>query len=173
MIKNTEHCVLCEHKKQDFTTGAYCGLTNEKPTFTNKCESKEFGDTLKKKIIEVNTKLKLIEKSTSKVFFHTGVYLFFGIVTLFFSWFYYFYMLKVGYTSTITWLAFYAGLGMFAFAFRPYYLKSRSTRLALGSKTRLDSILKIYNYSYDIAIEIIDAAHGTVETKADVEIFQN
>ena len=87
MIKNTAHCVLCEHSKKDFTTGAYCGLINEKPKFSNKCSSKKFGNVLEKKVIEFNTEIELVKHTKAKTMLHVYTFLSFAAILLIANYF--------------------------------------------------------------------------------------
>ena len=82
MIKNTTHCLICENKKVDFATGVYCSISGIKPKFIEKCSSIEFGETLEKKIVELESNLKLIENKKSGIYLHLYTFLTIGIIVL-------------------------------------------------------------------------------------------
>ena len=61
----------------DFTAGVYCSITEKKPTFVEKCTIKKFGETLEKKIVELDSNLTLIKNRKAGVTLH--LYTFSGI----------------------------------------------------------------------------------------------
>ena len=170
MIKNTEHCVLCEHKKQDFKTGAYCGLNNEKPKFLNKCSSKEFGDVLEKRIVELNTEVALVENTKSKTMLHVYTYLSFSVIVLAGDYFFTIDLWEKGWMSTITLVIGGVGLSLIPFAIMPLNKYRKGIRIAIERKNNLDEVLKLYNYSYDFDIKLAKGPHDILDIDTQVKI---
>ena len=74
-MKNTDHCLLCENKKIDFTTGVFCTLTERKPKFLKKCSDKSFQNTMIEKLFEVNYKLELVKDKKASTLLHLYTFL--------------------------------------------------------------------------------------------------
>ncbi len=172
MIKNTSHCLICENSKRDKMSGIYCGVTNEKPKFLNKCPIIKFGDLIEKKITEVNTAIKLVEITKKRTVFDSIIYFSFSCLTLIFSWGYTAKMHEIGVESSITWYTLTIGIALFIISFKKIYGYKKNLKLTQNNKVELDNLLKIYHYSYDIDISIKKAPHDTLDIETNLKIHK-
>ena len=102
MIKNTSHCLICENKKVDFTTGVYCRVNEKKPKFAEKCTIKEFGGTLEKKIVELDSNLKLIEDRKAGIYLHLYTFMGIALIVLIADYFLTTFLWETGWVTTLS-----------------------------------------------------------------------
>ena len=171
MIENTDHCLVCENSKKDFKTGTYCGITNEKPKFINKCSSKIFGKTLEQKIKDVNKAIKLVEITKGKTTLHVITYLSFSIMILIADYIITNYIWKLGWMSSVTLTIGAVGLGMIPMAIAPLNKYNRTIKLAREDKIKLDELLSVYNMSYDIEVIAKEGPHDIVDVETNLKIY--
>jgi len=69
-VQIKSHCGICDHRIYDFKTGSICGLINEAPNFTHKCNYIKPEKKLEEKIVEVHTKQKLVTKTKTDTISH-------------------------------------------------------------------------------------------------------
>ena len=167
----TFHCLLCENSRNDFKSGIFCSLTDEKPKFLNKCPNKSFEKRLEKKIEEINTKLKLVENTKPDARLHAATFLSFSIIILLADYFLSSYLWDKGWITTILIIIGAAGLGLIPFAIAPINKLKTELKLAKDDKIKLDNVLLIYGYSYDIDILIQKNIHGFAKPKTQIKIY--
>jgi membrane-bound ClpP family serine protease len=118
-MKNTDHCLLCENQKVDFTTGVYCNITGKKPKFLEKCSENSLQKTMQEKLFEANYKLKMIADKKSSTFFHLYTFLSLSAVVLIGTYIFTIYLWELGWMSSITLSISAIGLGLIPFAVAP------------------------------------------------------
>lgn len=165
------HCGICDHRIYDFQTGAICGVTNEAPDFTRKCDIIKLEKKLEEKIVDVHTKLKLVTKTKTDTISH---FIFFTIINIVIVVTYYFlavYGGNSGYAPGLRYVVI-GSICLFGIAIGPINKYRRDYKIAKNNKERLDALLKIYKLDYEVDIKIINEAHGDFDVEKEVKIFR-
>lgn len=150
----SEHCFLCENYKHDVMIGAVCGLTNEKPNFNTKCPNIVFDKKYEKHIEKVNVdfekvrKYQLITKISAIAFSLLGIAAL--AAGLYLGQYYY----ERGYLATPPIVIMVAGFSVVTGTLWSYKKYLTAYTFAKNKKSRMDSILKMYNIEYEIDIKI-------------------
>lgn len=173
MIKNTSHCLICENSKRDNMSGIYCGITNEKPKFLEKCSSKVFGETMQQKIVELDSNLKLIENMKPATMLHLYTYLGFSVTVLISNYFLTIWLWGKGWMSTISITVGAIGLGLIPLAVTPLNKYKRRINIAKENKDKLDSVLKLYNIEYEIITNLIKGPHDSIDIESNLTLIIN
>jgi hypothetical protein len=173
MIKNTAHCLICENKKIDFTTGVYCSITGEKPKFLEKCSSKDFSETMQQKIFELNYKLKMAQDRKPATMLHLYTFLGFSAAVLIATYVLTIRLWEMGWMSSITITIGAIGLGLIPVAVAPLNKYKRTLKLAFENKKELDLVLNVYNIKYEIETRLIKDVHDSIDIEADLILIKN
>jgi hypothetical protein len=184
MIKNTNHCLICEDKKMDFTIGVYCGITDEKPKFEKKCPSKGFGKTLNEKIVEIDSNLKLIENEKSITYLHLYTFLSFAAIVLIADCFFINYLWGISSLNNSYYISNYymvavpiiiasVGLGLIPYAVAPLNKFKSQRKITNNAKSELDTILNLYNIQYEIQTKLFKGSHGIIDIDNTLVMITN
>lgn len=152
-MENVSHCNFCEHKEFDFTTGNLCGLTKKKADFIKKCPKISFDTNAKEKIAEINLTYKTIKDRKVDTIGHLVIFSIIGVAVLIADIYFTQYLLESGWISTASAVGFGIGLGLIGYGFAPFIKYREEIGAAASQKDRLDTILKLYDYGYDINFE--------------------
>ena len=165
------HCGICDHRIYDFQTGAICGVTNEAPDFTHKCNVIKLEKKLEEKIVDVHTKLKLVTKTKANTISH---FILFASLNVLFWFIYYFLYVHEGNNDTIVGLPYvvFVSICLFGVAIGPVNKYVRDNKIAKKDKEHLDALLKIYKLDYEVDVNIINEAHGDFDVEKEVKIFR-
>jgi len=74
-LLSTDHCKFCDYRLLNLSKGILCGLTDERPIFSNKCSKINLKDTYKSEIEDINTKLEVAKKIKKEARLHSTFYL--------------------------------------------------------------------------------------------------
>lgn len=151
-MENVSHCNFCEHKQFDFTTGNLCGLTGKKADFIKKCSKISFGSNLKEEIAHINFEYKQLRAYKIRLIGYLILYPTLGFIVIFTA---IYYMKALHETdllivSSVGILGIGGGLSLLNNVFESYVRYNDANSTAKSQKDRLDNILKIYDYGYDI-----------------------
>lgn len=152
-MENVSHCNFCEHKQFDFTTGNLCGLTGKKADFIKKCPKISFDTNAKEKIAEINLKYKEINERKVDVIGHLILFSIIGIVVIIADIYLTKYLFEAGWISAASIVGIAIGLSLVGYGFAPFINYREANSTAKSQKDRLDGILRIYDYGYDINFE--------------------
>ncbi|WP_412984393.1 hypothetical protein [Pontimicrobium sp. IMCC45349] len=154
----------------DFKTGITCGLINRKPDFKVKCNVIKLEDTFKQQITEANVTYETIQNTRTDVFGHVII---FSIITvLLFGGGVYLlkYLYDGGFIAKLPFIIMGVGLLTLGKAFGPFNTYTRDLKAAKYHKEKIDSISKIYGYTYDINIKHIKDSLGNLSHKVDLRL---
>ena len=152
-MENVSHCNLCEHKQYDFSTGNLCGLTQKKADFIKKCSKIMLANNAKEQIAKINLEYEEIKARKVDVIGHLILFSIFGAVIIIADIYFTKYLLEAGWISTASIVGIAIGLSLIGYGFAPFVNYRETIGTAKSQKDRLDNILKIYDYGYDINFE--------------------
>ncbi|WP_420573346.1 hypothetical protein [Kordia sp.] len=170
-MNNKAHCGICDHKIYDFDIGAICGITNEAPNFSGKCNSIKPEQQLEAKIVDVHTKLKLVTKTKKDTIGHFILYSLINIAIVTLYYFIFTHEVQTGGKKGVLVIAFLS-ICLFGIAVGPINTYVIDYKIAKKAKEELDALLKIYKLDYEISIEISNEAHGDYDVEKKVKIFR-
>ena len=158
----TDHCILCDHRKVDFMTGSLCGLTEKKPDFSQKCNVIKLDEAFKDQIVDVNIDYEAVQKTRVDVFGHCIFYVLIALGFFIAGFLIGKYALDSGVISTVPLIIMGIGIVPLGMAVGPvnYYLTS--LKIAKNKKRTLDTLAKMYGYSYTIDIEHLKDSLGNL-----------
>ncbi|PCI97271.1 MAG: hypothetical protein COB15_08085 [Flavobacteriales bacterium] len=157
----------------DFTTGVYCGVTEKKPTFAEKCTIKEFGEGLEQKIVELDSNLKLIENRKSGIYLHLYTFLGIALIVLIADYLFTIALWETGWMTTITLIIGATGLGLIPYAVTPLNKFKNQLKIANKSVLELDFILELYNIQYEIETKLLKDSHDIINIENTLVIIKN
>jgi hypothetical protein len=168
-MEKTQHCVVCEHKKVDFTTGSYCGITDKKPKFLEKCRDIKLGEILEQRLSEVNVDLEKIKNKKAGVLTNVitftslsaGVFIA-GILLWQFIW-------DSGYIATLPIIVMGTGFIGIPKYLGPLFKFKNELGAAQSKKDDLDKLLDLYGVTYKLDIELKKGPHDTIDV--DKKLF--
>ncbi len=182
-INLTSHCELCLNHSVSFKKGTFCILTNEKPNFEKKCNKIKFGKNLKDKITEVNVEHKKINDEKILVYIYFTVFLLLAIAVFLLTYFFSEYIsdrLKSFFAKAqgrptglfIGSIAIFISIGvaLLSYAFGMLNKHLFDKKANLKNKNELDSIIDLYDMSYEIDVNIKDRILKPSEIKTDLKI---
>jgi len=172
-MKNTDHCLICENKKVDFTTGVYCGISGVKPKFQEKCRDKTFGKIMQEKIFETDYKLEMARDRKGATMLHLYTFLGFSAAVLIGTYILTIHLWELGWMSSITITLGAIGLGLIPVAVAPLNKYKRILNLALDNKSNIDQVLNTYGISYEINSKLIKDVHDSIDIEAELTIIEN
>lgn len=167
----TKHCQLCDHQEIDFKIGSICGLTKRKPEFVNKCVKAKLDTKLEHKIKSINVEHESVLQTKLLVYINFIVFLIIGVVVMLVGYFLAQYLLKFRVIAVAPFLISFVGLAVvLPIATGPLNKYRNDLKLAKAKKDDLDTVLKIYNINYDIAIKFGKRYHGTQDIDVDLKV---
>lgn len=89
MIKNTNHCALCDLSETNLKLGLVCSLTNDSPKFHRTCAKIKLNICLEDKLKELDEKSEELEYGKSQVIRNFLIYPTLGICVLIGDYFIY------------------------------------------------------------------------------------
>ncbi|CAL2086656.1 conserved hypothetical protein [Tenacibaculum sp. 190524A05c] len=89
MIKNTDHCALCDLSETNLKLGLVCSLTNDSPKFHHTCTKIKLNIRLEDKLKELDEKSEELEYRKSQVIRNFFIYPILGICVLIGDYFIY------------------------------------------------------------------------------------
>ena len=165
--------MVCENKKVDFTTGSYCGITDKKPKFLEKCRDIKLGDTFEKRLLEVNIDLEKIKDSKSSVVLEVVTFtsmsvgvLIAGILLWQFIW-------DSGYIATLPIVVMGAGFLGITKYLGPLFKFKQELGTAQSRKEDLDKFLELYGVTYKLDIELRKGPHDTIDVEKKLFVDYN
>ena len=171
-MQQTRHCALCENEVKSLETGVTCKLNGEKPDFNKFCLNILLDKKFKSKLENTNLKLERINKTKSKVYITFYVLILMGFLLIVANKAYgnllhshrYYWIYRVS--------AIAAGVTVLSNAYFRLNRFRDKLKIAKSEKEKIDSVLKVYNISYDIDFDYKDRIHGTQDI--DIKIsFKN
>lgn len=170
VLKNSDHCKLCDNMHFDFNKGVFCGLDMKRPTFNNKCIKINLDKAYKENIETINIEYESVLKTKTDTFGHIIIYLVIGILILILNYIFSKYIFDKGFVSTISIIFFVIALIPLGRAIGLFNFYRTNLSIARKKKTVLDELTALYNYTYDIKIEHLKDSLKNVEYKVDLSI---
>jgi hypothetical protein len=172
-MKNTDHCLLCENKKVDFTTGVHCNITGKKPKFLEKCSEKSFQKTMQEKIFEANYKLKIVVDKKASTMLHLYTFLSISAIVLIGTYIFTIYLWELGWMSSISLIISALGFGLIPFAVAPLNKYKRTLNIAKENKKKIDDVLNVYNINYQIEVKLFKDTHDSIDIEAILNLVKH
>ena len=126
-----------------------------------------------KKIVDVNSNLKLVQNMKSATFLHLYTFLSFSIIVLLTSYFLTTWLWEKGWMSTLTITIAAIGLGLIPLAVAPLNKYKRRINIAKNDINKVNSLLSIYNIDYSIEIALLKGPHDSVDIETELSIIIN
>ncbi|MDN3594034.1 hypothetical protein [Zunongwangia endophytica] len=166
------HCDLCEHQDVSLRKGNICGLTGNKPNFKNTCNTIEFGEKRKQKVIDTNAKLQKILKNKWWVYSYFILFNIFAIVLfyldyLFLNYLKHFFLMAYAVPIIISAIAIVL-LGMGWGALNNY---RNNLNIAKANKSEVDAALSAYDINYDLKLDFLKSFHGVPKVKSYLKFY--
>jgi len=170
-MKLTDHCKLCDHQKNDFITGVFCGLTDKKPAFNKRCIKASFNSKLESKIEVINVEYEKVKKNKIFVYANFIIFLFVAFIVVFAGVYLAKHLLKFQVFSAAPFIISLVGiLFVLPIAVGPLNNYLNELKLSKQRKKELDDVLKIYNIKYNIKVIFGKAYHGTQDVYVDLDV---
>tara|TARA_R110002049_G_scaffold191116_1_gene360048 strand:+ start:772 stop:1290 length:519 start_codon:yes stop_codon:yes gene_type:complete len=167
----TKHCQLCDHQIIDFKTGTFCGLTQRKPDFINKCVKAKLDSKLEAKIESTNVAYEGVLKTKSLVYINFVVFLIIGLAVILAGYFLAQYLLQFRIIAAAPFVISAVGLmAVLPLATGPLNQFRNDLKLAKSKKEDVDNVLKIYNIKYDIDLKYGRKYHDVQDVEVDLKI---
>ncbi len=139
-----DHCLLCEHRKMDFSRGTVCGLTDEKPDFNIHCPTFSFRNDIVQYNAQMNrtvdnpelNKINFTSKSMAQVIGGLVV-LVLGIFATLMLW-------GMGWLWGLTLGVMGFGVTTFANGIRLFIRSAKDRKLALKKYEEYVTIIELY-----------------------------
>ena len=161
---------MCEHSKTDFQTGAYCGLTNEKPNFDTSCDKAKFEGTMKERVVATNVALqrevskKLSVRGTMIAYIGMGLAIWLGAyLATVLLW-------EAGWVSGLSIVLVLGGAGMMGVGIRTFINHRQELEVCQRNKSNLDDILSRYGIAYDIDVDVRTNAWGMEDVQHELRM---
>ena len=166
------HCELCEHQDVNLKEGNICGLTGNKPNFTNTCHKIEFGERRKEKIVDTNAKFQKVLKNKWWVYSYFILFNIFAITLfyldyLFLNYLKHFFLMAYAVPIFIAAIAITL-LGMGWGALNNY---RNNLSIAKANKNEADLALSAYNIDYKLKLDFLKSFHGDPKVKSDLQFY--
>jgi hypothetical protein len=182
-MKNTDHCLLCENQKVDFTTGVYCNITGKKPKFLEKCSENSFQKTMQEKLFETNYRLEIVKDKKASTMLHLFTFIGFSITVLIGDSFFINYLWNITYNSGAYISSYYIvavpiiitaiGLGLIPFAVAPLNNYKRTLNIAKENKKKIDDVLNVYEINYNIDVKLFKDTHDSIDIEAILNLVRH
>ena len=173
MLKS-KHCKLCLNQFKDPNSGYKCGLTNQKPHFSNKCDKIMVDEgKLYKEVEQVNLKHELVRFKKGKTIAH---FIFFTLVAIVIGVIGYIYndlYMQRGWFVSTFWVIMGLGVAMFVYALAPMNKYRQEITVTSSRKNELDAVLALYGFDYTIKQQIHKGNHDILEVETQLEVKKN
>ncbi len=150
MLKNTDHCRLCQNHQPNINLGLICKLTEKPPEFNNTCPTIDFDKLAIKRIKDINLKFKKMTESKFDIYGGIILWPFIGILVLISDYFLYKHLAIHNTFSTVTFILFCVGIILIAMGTGPYIQFQKEKKIIISEKNKLDNVFKIYRLKYII-----------------------
>jgi hypothetical protein len=163
MLKNTDHCKLCEHHKRSLDIGIICGLTDKPPAFNTSCNQIQLDETFKEEIERINVKHYQLVKRKFDII--GGIILFpiLGFLILYSDYWFYHNYYRPNFLETfegdpnasaaafgVLALIFVAGIVMIAKGTGPLFQYINDKKYVTEEKEKLDEVCRLNGVKYEI-----------------------
>lgn len=150
MLKNTDHCRLCQNHKADIKHGLICTLTNQPPTFSRTCSKIEFGKVTIDQIKNIDLRNKKLNESKFDVYGGIVFWPIIGLLVLLGDYLLYKYLLSYGVISTLVIFIFCIGVILIAMGTGPFLEFKKEKKVVESKKDNLDAVLSLYGKKYNV-----------------------
>lgn len=177
----SKHCELCSKHIVTFDKGIICGLTSERPEFDENCSKIDFSNLLEKKIIETNITFEKLALEKKWAYAYFILFASLGIGMFFFTYFFANYIsniisqslgrpTKIYPSIIIIFIAIGFVLLNMAFGAINRHLYDAKTNSKI--KKELDTILSLYNISYQFKVRFIERINRETEAVTELKIIK-
>lgn len=161
MIKNTDHCKLCEYQEANIQKGMICTLNNLSPAFNRTCSKIILDKTVIDKIKHIDKKHKHLNESKFDIYGGIVFWSIIGILVLYSDYLYYQHYIKPYdiltkygpygyYCIPILIILFCAGIILIGQGTGPYFEYRKDKEIVKQQKEQLDTILELYAIRYTV-----------------------
>ncbi|CAM1343664.1 hypothetical protein [Tenacibaculum amylolyticum] len=159
MIKNTDHCRLCEYQEAYIQKGIICSLNNLPPAFSRTCSKKLFNTIAIEKTTSISQKYKELNESRLTIYLNIIFWPIIGILVLYADYLYYQHYIKPYdiltkygpygyYCIPILIILFCVGIILIGKGTGPYFEYKKEKEVAFVQKKRLDQVFQLYGIRY-------------------------
>ena len=170
ILKNSDHCQLCDNLKFNLKDGTFCELTNQRPEFKNSCVKIDLNHTYKEKIELINLEHQSICNTKRSINQSIIFYIVIAISIFALGYILTSYLWDIGYVSTISILAIFVGLVPLGKAISLFNHYKTNKKIATNKKGVLDKITSLYGYKYDVNIDAFHDSLGNIEYNTNLKI---
>ncbi|MEK6478572.1 hypothetical protein WJR50_13595 [Catalinimonas sp. 4WD22] len=157
------HCRICENQLYDIEVGTRCSLTNDRPSFREKCSEIRLEKKYENIIKEVNIEYELVRRTKLISYANFVFFLLVSVLLISAGYFFGKYGLEKGVISTVPLIIIGAGILVLPLASGPLNKYRQSIAVAKKKKEELDKVLALYNTKYTIEVIVNKDLHGNKE----------
>lgn len=178
IMKQAQHCALCNHERRSFETGLTCGLTNEKPSFDKQCETIEFGDKFATMLESKCFDYKVLIRERYSAYTRSVLKLALGLFLTLFSYpivkFYPLAFKTIKYYYHWGFVVVIAVIGIALIVDTLLKLIDFNVKLreARREKLKIDEVISEYDITYDISYHFSRDEFGHRQVDIKCEIFK-
>ncbi|SNR16087.1 hypothetical protein [Tenacibaculum jejuense] len=157
LIKNTDHCAICDLSKTNLKLGLICSLTSHTPIFYKSCTNIKLDEKLEEKSDELYLQRDILNFKNKKMYLRLFLFPLLGILVLILDYFFYLKYIKpydmlsaengAYYPSSVLGVLaciFILGCALFGKGIGPFLNYQEDKKMNKEKITKLETILKLY-----------------------------
>lgn len=165
-MERSSHCVLCENHgiRKD---GAFCKLTDAKPTFDQTCKSAQFDEILKSRIIKEITAVYTRKKKMPLVYTFAIVFSFIGGCVILLGTYFTHILYEYGVFATASLYVFFFGVIILGASISPLIMNLQKLKYERLDLAKTEEIVSAYQLKYSYSIKYGYGRPGEKVAKVD------
>ncbi|WP_299621839.1 hypothetical protein [uncultured Tenacibaculum sp.] len=157
VLKNTDHCALCDLRKANLTLGLICSLTNSPPGFDTTCSNIKLDILFNHQTKELQEKIEELNFSKYRIYQNLIIYVITGIATLALCYIYYIKKIKphgilridvTGYGAAASFavlaLLFILGFALIGNGIQPLVAYNRTKESTINKLDKIETLISLY-----------------------------
>lgn len=167
-VDPARHCELCDNRVFDLLTGTTCGLTQQKPTFNQKCPDIKFENRHIDHIKEVNIEYYKVTSTRNLTIANFIVFSVISLAVMAGGYLLGAYAWDKGVISTVPLIIMGVGFLILPMATGPVVKYMQHIQVEKKKKLAMDRLLADYNIEYDIEVLVDEDLHGNKSYDAKI-----
>ncbi|WP_299677813.1 hypothetical protein [uncultured Tenacibaculum sp.] len=148
MIKNTDHCRLCNNHEPDIKHGFICRLNNKPPTFNKTCNTIEFDTVAHHRIKHIDLKRKKLYESKFDAYGGIVFWPLVGIAVHFINYYLFNYIYAKNAYSVLNIILFVVGIVLIGMGVGPFIEFKKQKEVVDNEIENTNSVLNLYQKKY-------------------------
>lgn len=152
-MKLADHCRLCEHQVVELWKGTFCGLTNDKPNFLQRCQSAFFDEKAIAYIKEINIEYETLRKEKWTMYLYLVVFTSISLLVMYMGFSLSAYIYEYEIIEELPFIIIGAGFSSIYIPIATIVKYRNELKIATEKKAALDQVLSAYELTYEIEFD--------------------